>query len=354
MSLRRLRINHLRNLSELDFTPNEKFNVITGLNGSGKTSLLEAIFILGLGRSFRTHQIRHAIAHHSSSCTLFGETVSHKIGIEKSTKNDTKIVIDGRNESSRQYLARLLPLQLLHADTFDLVLGPSSVRRQFLDWGVFHFNPQFIDQWRVVQRSLLQRNKLLKHAKMNPSELSSWNDQFATAAELVDQMRLQYLQVFNGRLADALEVVCPGLSIEVVYERGWHQEKALIVVLEENFTREKLVGHTLFGPHRANLLFKTNQLDVAQVLSRGYIKLLASTLKVAQVMVKHDDHDHRYPCTVLIDDLASELDFNNLEKILVLLNNLSTQVFITAISDDSLPGWLNGSVFNLAKGRLAS
>ena len=138
MSLLRLNITALRNLGAVSISPSPRINILTGDNGSGKTSLLEAIHLLGLARSFRTTRHQPVIQFDQSACTVFGEikleSGFRNLGVSRLRDGDFQIRIDGQSVRSASQLAHALPLQLINPDSFRLLEGNPRIRRQFLDF----------------------------------------------------------------------------------------------------------------------------------------------------------------------------------------------------------------------------
>ena len=169
-------------------------NVFTGLNGAGKTSVLEAVYMLGLAKSFRGAQLQPVIHYLSDTCTVFGElellddNVAKRIaiGVKRLKKGGHKIRVAGKDEKSPMRLAELLPLQLINAASYLLLEGGPKQRRQFIDWGAFHVEHEFYGAWRRMQRSLKQRNGALRSGPAHNTHLTAWDNEFIEAALVVD------------------------------------------------------------------------------------------------------------------------------------------------------------------------
>ena len=149
MPLTRVRIADLRCLGEVDLALNARRNFIYGPNGAGKTSLLEGIFVLGRGRSFRTRQIRRLVRHGSEGFAVFGEVLlpdgaSRRLGVAYRAGRLEKKV-DGQPASGMAQLAELLPVHAIDPSVHALVEGGPSERRRFVDWGVFHVEPSYLE-----------------------------------------------------------------------------------------------------------------------------------------------------------------------------------------------------------------
>lgn len=357
MILQRIDITHLRNYSFQSIQLNPKFTLISGPNGSGKTSFLEAIHLLSLGRSFRSHLTSRIIQDNANSCCIFGEVENESgqktaLGIEKSLDGKTHVRVNGENLQSVAELAKLLPLQLINQDTFQLLTAGPKCRRQFLDWGLFHVEPLFFTTWRNFTRALQQRNAALRAGASN-SEIHIWDSEFISNAILLTQQRQAYVEQIVPIIEDFLQKLLMLESFSITYYLGWDQKRELANVLTDGLSRDRQLTHTQHGPHRADLRLKIAGVPAEDVLSRGQQKLLVCALSLAQgKLLQQATGKH---CLYLVDDLASELDTENLTKIMLALENLSTQVIITGVNTAILEQiLLNQEVtkFHLEQGKL--
>ena len=153
MFIESLNLSHFRNFKEVATSPDRHINLITGSNGSGKTSLLEAIYLLGFGRSFRPGGFRQLINEHADQFTIFCRTENHSIGVRRTTSGDQTLRLDNANATKMSEVARLVPVQLLTPESVDILLEGPSLRRQFLDWGVFHVEHSFYSDWVEIGRA---------------------------------------------------------------------------------------------------------------------------------------------------------------------------------------------------------
>ncbi len=330
MSLKRLIIDDLRNLSHVDIELTPGFNLFIGENGSGKTSILESIHLLGLARSFRTRMIRRVIQYEKNYLRVFGELKQHRLGIQKNVHGQTQIRIDGESTSSAAQLAQQLPLLLINPDSYQL-FTTARTRRQFLDWGVFHVEQDFHENWARMQKVLKQRNLLIKQGARRDA-LNVWDRQYIRIAETLNSLRKRYLVEFEVFFKALLPTLLD-LDVQLQYRRGWNADLSLEDMLDENYERELKLGYTLSGPHRADLRLVHRGIPVESVLSRGQQKLLVFALKLAQGRLLRQLKGQQ--SIYLIDDLAAELDAERRQRVFSLLSQLNAQVFVTGVDVDA-------------------
>lgn len=376
MGLLKLKLKNFRNLEfpQLGFSPH--FNFIFGANGSGKSSLLEAIGYLSFGRSFRTQKHEAVVRHGAPGLTVFGLVSDlasssppdsdgesfqpqHRLGISRDLQNrETTLKLDGERVRALSSLARLFPLLAIDPGAFEIVSGGPGRRRQFVDWATFHVEHQFGREWQRLQRVTSQRNQLLRSGRIDDSVMRVWNEQYLALSEQVTQYRRQCLGPLKVLIEKALMLaeVPWRQDFSLDFFQGWDTRQELASVLHKHADQEKRVGHTLFGPHRADLRFKVDGRPAQDVLSRGQQKTLVILLKVAQVELLHSLGQRQ--CTFLIDDINAELDRENRQRLLQRLEELGTQVFITGIDagelrDSQALVSTESTLFHVEHGRVA-
>jgi len=352
MALLTLNTENFRNLQSgrLDFS--ENFNFIVGANGSGKSSLLEAICYLSSGRSFRTHKHEVVTRHGETGLTVFGivrdrsgtgglrageDWADHRVGISRDLRaRETILKLDGERVRSLAALARLLPVLVIEPGAFEIVAGGPGRRRQYLDWITFHVEHGFGRHWQALQRTIAQRNQLLRSGRIDSSVMRVWNERYASLSLELSESRRRCFAELAPLIESAVQSMHGdwGTQTQVEFFQGWDPSRDLLEILETQFEQERKAGHTLYGPNRADVRIRIGGRPAQDVLSRGQQKSLVILLKLAQVELLRTTDGRR--CTFLIDDINAELDEEHRERLLRRLEGLGSQVFITGIDSQEV------------------
>lgn len=341
MTLSRLEIANIRNLQSVSLLPHPQLNLFVGPNGSGKTSVLEALHLLGLGRSFRSGRVRRLINDEASQCTVFAAFAEGgSAGIQRSSNGESEFRLDGRSNINLADIAHRLPLSLLDPASFAEMQEGSKPRRAQLDWGVFHVEHRFYPAWVRYQRALKQRNSLLRSGTIQPFESRAWDRELAECATLLHGFRQAHLAAWEPVWEQVVATFLPGHALSLDYLPGWDTAQALDQVLAEAWERDLERGHTQAGPHRADLRIRLGSAPADEVLSRGQLKLALCALKLSQITVLRLAG---IQSLILIDDLASELDAGARSRLLGYLAGTGAQTFITAIEAGDLLAELGAS-----------
>lgn len=335
--LKRLVINHLRNIDSRSFDLDPRFNIICGANGSGKTAFLEAIYFLSHGRSFRANRPSRMISHQENAFNLFCELEledkTHKIGLSREQNGDGQLKIDGKNEPSHVAAARLVPTLLFNPESFSQFWQGAKMRRALIDWGLFYQRGAFFKNWQLFSRNLKQRNAALRSGA-KADMVTLWDEPIAQLADKIDADRKAYIEAFFPVVEAILADFLPHLSISMSYVRGWSKEKTLMDCLQDNLEQDQKLGYTYAGPHRSDIRFRVGSAAAIDVLSRGQQKLLICALKLAQGMIFEELSGQSG--IYLLDDLCSELDAPNRQKLFDRLAQMRSQVFVTIIEPELL------------------
>jgi DNA replication and repair protein RecF len=342
VALTQLHVENIRNLRQVRLLDLQHVNVFFGRNGSGKTSVLESIHLLGMARSFRGNGVKTLITHGEHGCTVFGMNTPVSsigsgvpLGVHRSRVGETQIKMGGKAVRTVAELAHQLPLQVINAESFGLLTGSPAIRRQYLDWGVFHVEQQFFQQWQTFQRCIKQRNMLLRHAKIANQELATWTKHLAVAGAAINDYRKAYFQHLIPLFMEIMERLAPSLSdLSMQYRQGWDGALSYADALDAGISADLEQGYTHVGPQRADFRLTSGGHQAADTLSRGQQKLVVCGLKLAQGQAMEEQG--RGKCTYLIDDLPSELDEVHSKLVCALLASMEAQVFITCVDQQEI------------------
>jgi len=335
MSLSLLSIHKLRNIQSTQIVPSPRLNLLLGANGSGKTSVLEAIYLLGRGKSFRSAYSRRIVSYNHPTLTVFGKAItksgmSNTLGIQIND-GQFRAKLNGKFEQKSSTLASAMPLLFISPDGDKLIKGSPRQRRRFIDWGLFHVEHDFLSVWQRYNRVLQQRNAILR--QKSAAMLDSWDDQLIDAALKLDEFRRDYVENLTRLAVDFMQQLLGVGTVEFNYQPGWRRGKDFKETLKANVDSDIRMGFTQKGPHRADLVLQIDGRSAAEYLSGGQQKLAACSLLLAQASVFN-----RYKqeaCVILVDDLPSELDLQHRRLFMDLLYSIGGQVFVTA-TDSSL------------------
>jgi DNA replication and repair protein RecF len=349
VSLATLRIKNLRCLGEAELHFGPRLNLIHGFNGSGKTSILEAAFLAGRGRSFRTRHTEVLISRGQSALQVFAQTAdpTHRIGFEYRREEAYTARLDGEDVRSLAQLPGAFFVEAIDPEVHRLVEGAPGERRRWLDWGVFHVEQGFLDNWLRFSRALRQRNAALKSGQ----DASVWDVELALHGEQVSSARSQWFEATKPHLHETIYRLA-GLEVEVSYFRGWAADRTLAQALLDGIDRDRQRGSTLTGPQRADVHLKVGGKAARESLSRGQQKLVAAAMVLA--MLQRLREQQTTPPTLLLDDPAAELDTHRLQLLVSLVSELNCQLLITSLDPRLQLFGQPERVFHVEQGRVVS
>jgi DNA replication and repair protein RecF len=355
MILTELTVSDLRCIEQAELSLHPGRNLIWGGNGSGKTSLLEAIFLLGRGRSFRTRNSERLVRHGQDRLVVFGRTegsgpeaggLVHGVGVEVHRREGTRARVDGAAVGSLADLSRVFPVQVIDPEIHKLIEEGGRRRRRWLDWAVFHVEPQFADWWVRFARAVRQRNAALRDRK---AATRPWDVEVVALGEKISEARrvvLEQMGPYWREVTTGLD--CP--TGELQYFRGWGAQHSLAEALEASRARDEHRGLTHSGPHRADVLIRVDGKLAREVLSRGQQKLMAVALTLAQLRLLKEVSGTNP--TLLLDDPAAELDSQHLGHFVGQIALLGCQLVITSLQPETRAFGTPDRVFHVEQGRV--
>lgn len=348
MSLVDLEVDDLRCIQHAELSLHPHLNVIEGANGAGKTSLLEAIHLLGRGRSFRSRHTDKLIHRDAERLLVLGRLAGGPngvIGFGCSRAEGVEARIDRRPVASLAELSTALPVQILDPGIHRLVEEGPSYRRKWLDWGVFHVEQGFVATWVAYSRALKQRNAAL----MSGQSVEPWDQELVRHGEALSHARENSLRLLEPLWVQTAAALLD-TEVSISYFRGWSAEHDLATALRQHEARDRERGGTQYGPHRFDVVLKVAGRLARDVLSRGQQKLLGATMALS--MAKLVSTDERSPPLLLLDDPAAELDAARTAALVGEIQALRGQLVVTALGGDHSAFGSPDRVFHVEQGRV--
>lgn len=330
MTIKVLSITDLRNFQYAQYSVHPSLNIISGDNGVGKTTFLEAIHLLSCARSFRSREVSPLVRNGKDSLIIHAELVDNQtVAIKKKINSASLVKINDQICSAASLMAQFLPTQVFYQDIFQIVDAGPAERRDVLDWGMFHVKHSYLDLMKQYRRGLKQRNSLLKFESRR-SMYRPWDRQLSELSGEIDRLRQAYLQDLQPLFTKVLGQISD-LECTIQYYRGWgkqNDESTLESTFEDTWEGDRQYQYTRYGPHHAELTFLSTNFRVKQYFSRGQQKLLLFALKLAQAQL------YSGKVIFLMDDLLSELDMNHSIRLIQYITQTTGQFFITCHQSD--------------------
>ncbi|MDP7536261.1 MAG: DNA replication/repair protein RecF [Methylococcales bacterium] len=352
MGLLTLDVFNVRNINKASIEPAPKFNFIYGLNGSGKSALLEAVFLMGRAKSFRTADLSKIINFNANQFIVSGKIQTQKntttLGIQYHS-GQLVARMDQQTVKSKASIAYCFPLQIIHPKSYRTLDAGPQIRREFMDWGVFNLDPVFLTSWRRFKTALTQRNAALKNKLLN--EVRVWEPELAYYGTIVQECRCNYIEQLKPYFLLVSEQLLGITEIDIKINAGWDASFTYEQVLHKSIEKDLRHGYTRLGPHRGDLSVLVQKRQAKDLASRGQLKMLVLALSMAQVLMMKESNQ-QLGC-FMIDDLTAELDQRSKEKVFRCLDDMSVQVFLTATDQESFKNDLprgNHKMFHVEQG----
>ena len=347
MGLSALSVQHFRCIESASLELHPGHNLLWGNNAAGKTSLLEAAYLLGRGRSFRTRISERLIQHGDDQLVVFGrtdESLPQTIGVQISRRVEAVAKLNGELLPSFAELSRAFPVQVIEPGVHKLLEEGGHRRRRWLDWGVFHVEPQFLSAWSMYTRGLRQRNAALK---TQPGTAAVWDVELARIGEIIASARAKFMEALLPHWTKTISRLMD-LELDLHYSRGWPQGLSLLEAFAAAGERDRQRGITHSGPHRADVIIKARGRVAKEILSRGQQKMAAVGLVLAQLQLLQAKN--QVVTTLLLDDPAAELDGERLERFREQVFELRCQLLVTALNASFTPLGKPDRAFHVEQG----
>lgn len=338
MQLTQLKINGFRCYESLELIFDHRINIFSGTNGAGKTSVLEAIYFLSTGKSFRSKRSKNLINHDANDLTVFAQYLDidekqHKIGITLDKTLKKSILRNSQKIQNQSAIAHLLPVVSIDPDSYLFLDKPPQYRRSFLDWLVFHVKPEYLQTWSKVSRCQKQLNQLYKDK--NKEQLNQWEALYIENAAALSKMRQSVFSklhtVFNKKLA----VIVPELTeIKPVFYQGWSKENTLVEQLEKDRDKNFLYGNLNNGVHKMDIKNSIKNKPAHENLSRGQKKLISIIYYLSYIELITEQLNIKP--ILCLDDMDAELDSEKTHILCDFIQNSQHQVFISTVDPEKL------------------
>lgn len=328
MLLKKLRLRHFRSYTDATFSFSSGVNWITGKNGKGKTNLLEAIYLLSTGRSFRTLKLDPLIQKGASFFYLEAELEEEgtrqilKISYDGKTKN---IELNATHYAQFSALIGMLPHVIYAPEDIEIIGGSPAFRRKLLNLHLAQIDSLYIHHLTRYQRAMSQRNELLKQKQF--ATIDPWEQVMAESATYMIQKRKEMVEQLTPLIDQAMQALSSGEeNLELAYKSSLPPTDFLHYWKEQR-PKDELYGYTLHGPHRDDLHFLLKDLSAKTFASEGQKHSLIAALRLAEWQLMKQKK--KSPPILSIDDFGAHLDTFRQQRLEQQLHNLG-QIFLTS------------------------
>ena len=318
--LKYLYLNNFRNYENLEFKPDEKFIIFTGANGTGKSNLLESIYYLGTGYSFRQARddnlVRFGSGYFAISGIVTCTGVDYKIDVLYQKEKKRKTIKINNKRVLPGVCSSYLPVVIFSPQDLLLIKGAPSGRRRFLDLLVNQLKPQHSKDLHYYNAVLLQRNKLLRGAKTTEADLFPWEQQLSSIGARIWKRRISVFSQLIDCSSELFASLSRGRILRGEYRskiKGIKEnndlegfQKLFLDALQKGRPTDKRVKFTTIGPHRDDFQLYLNDHEARLYASQGEQRLITLALKMGQCQLL--SLEKRTEPVLLLDDVFSELD----------------------------------------------
>lgn len=324
-----LTVQNIRTHESYSLQLSPSVTLITGKNGSGKTSLIEAIYIALQGTSFKgsDNDVLRRDQPWWRITVTFDDGAKRVIKFDPSRPSGKKQFVIDQKTSYRLPVKYKYPVVLFEPDDLRLLHGSPTRRRQFIDHFISQLDPLYAATLRKYDRALKQRNNLLKKPETSQDELFVWDVALSEYGSYIIEQRVQSIEQINTHLNEAYNAIAQSADyVSIHYSHtviGGIKQK-MLNELSANSERDKYLGYTSIGPHRHDVIFRYNNSPALTVASRGEVRSVVLALKFLEAEIIERLTGNKP--IVLLDDVFSELDESR--QAALMTNSLETQLII--------------------------
>ena len=352
MQIKNIELTNFRNYKNLKLEFDKNLNIFLGHNAQGKTNLLESIFVLGMGKSFRTNSDKEMIFFNEDFAKVKANVIedNNEDEIEIIYQNEGKIIkLDGIKLQRTIDLLETVYIVAFSPEDLKIVKEGPDNRRRFLDRELCQIKPIYYSDLGNYKKVLKERNTLLRNENSDKNLYSVFNESLAEYGTRIVKERkafIERLQILSEKIED--DITSGSEKLVLSYETKINSKEEFINILEENFEKDLYKGYTSFGPHKDDIKISVNDIDIRTYGSQGQQRTAALSMKLAEIgLIKQETGRD---AVLLLDDVLSELDQDRQRYLINAMKG--TQVFITATEiDENLMALLpEGSSFKVDNG----
>lgn len=359
MKIHHLKLLNFRNYEKMEVSFSPKYNIIFGNNGSGKTNLVESIYVLALTKSFRGTVDKILLMNSKDVCRIEGEvsdkyTNKYKLilkdGGKKVKINNTKV------DKLSDYISQI-SVVLFNPDDLRFIKDSPTIRRKAINLEISQINNSYLKNLNMYNKLLKQRNSYLKTTNINANSSSEFltilTNKLVDYGEKIYESRRKYINLLNQKIGELYNSICGIQDLKLEYTSDYKDfdRDKILKKYQDNLNRDIILGKTTIGVHHDDIKFKLEGYNIKDYGSEGQQKNAIIAYKLTELEIFYQIRGN-YPILIL-DDLFSELDRFKINNILNLIND-DIQTFITTTEIDKINDTVlsNSKLFEVVDGEV--
>lgn len=367
MILKNLSLLNFRNYGKCSIRFGNGMNIFVGDNAQGKTNILESIYILALTKSHRNGTDSNLIQFHKELAKIKGTIKVDRImkDMEIDISKTSKKVFLNQTEIRKisDYISNLNVI-VFTPDDLEIIKGSPNIRRNLLNIQISQISYHYLKTYNEYNKILRTRNEYLKLLYINhisdPTYFHILTDQLIEKATYIYQKRKEYIDQINMQIGDIYQNITGFSGLQIKYEPNIELQEYSVEEIknklkkkfQDNYKREQMQGMTLYGPHRDEMIYQLNQLDLKLYGSQGQQKIAVIAYKLSEVSIFYE-HTKTKPI-LLLDDIFSEIDTKKKNRLLTYINqDIQSIITTTDLKNIKKSVLKDASVFEIKNGKIA-